>query len=188
VVKDQQLIERIVERDDAAFAEFYDRHAPRILGLLVRLLPTRSDADDVLQVVFWQAWKSAHRYDASRGSVLVWLFLMARSRATDLLRKRKITVSSETEQEPETLDEPSDVVERVEQSEQVRSALQELPKEQWQVIHLSFYGGVAHQEIAQRLGIPLGTAKTRIRLGMRRLRQLLANMIEEPQPEREATG
>lgn len=167
-----QIMERMQAGDSSAVAELYDEYAARVLGLLVRLLPTRSDADDVLQEVFWQAWKKADRFDANRGNPLAWLLTMARSRAIDWLRRRKTTESISRAPEPRTFDQPVDELEQQESATQVHQLLLKLPDEQRSVIQLSFYEGLAHQDIAAHLEIPLGTAKTRIRLGMKRLRDL----------------
>lgn len=182
MVSDEQLICRMSDGDGTALAEFYDQYAPQVLGLLVRMLPTRSDADDVLQEVFWQLWNSAGRYDAGRGSPKGWLFMMARSRALDSLRRLKTNfVASEAPDVP-IWNPPTSDLERLESSEQVRQALSELTDEQRQAINLSFYGGLTHQEIAEHLELPLGTVKTRIRLGMKRLRGLLDDAASDHAP------
>ena len=94
VSNDFELLQAIADGDSAAFSQYYDQYAPRVLGFLVKLLPNRTDADDVLQEVFWQVWKTAHRYDSTRATPQVWLFLMTRSRAIDLMRKRKTEIPS----------------------------------------------------------------------------------------------
>ena len=164
---------RVQAGDRTALAELYDGYAPRVLGLLVRLLPNRSDADDVLQEVFWHAWKKADRFDAQRGNALAWLLIMARSRAIDWLRRQKTTDSISNAPEPHTLDQPIDELEQQESADQIKQLLLKLPDGQRSAIKLSFYEGLAHQDIAAHLEIPLGTAKTRIRLGMKRLRDLV---------------
>jgi RNA polymerase sigma-70 factor (ECF subfamily) len=172
---DEQLIGRIAAGDASALAELYDRYAPRVLGLLVKMLPSRSDADDVLQEVFWQVWKTAGRYSSERGSPTVWLLVMARSRALDALRRKKASAALEEVAEPAAWNPPSGDLEQKESSERIRRALAELTTEQQQAIRLSFFGGLTHPEIAERLATPLGTVKTRIRLGMKRLRSVLAD-------------
>jgi RNA polymerase sigma-70 factor (ECF subfamily) len=172
---DEQLIRRIADADASALAELYDLYAPRVLGLLVKMLPSRSDADDVLQEVFWQVWKNAGRYDSQRGSPAVWLLVMARSRALDALRRKKASVPLEEFAEPSAWSPPSGDVERKESNDRIRRALAELTVEQQQAIQLSFFGGLTHPEIAEKLATPLGTVKTRIRLGMKRLRTALAD-------------
>jgi RNA polymerase sigma-70 factor (ECF subfamily) len=173
-VTDHHLLDRIAAGDDAAFADFYDRHAPRVLGSLLRLLGQRDDAEDVLQETFWQVWSRAGQYDPGRSTPGVWLFLIARSRALDRLRQQRPRGEG-TPQEPVTLAEPLESMERKETSQQVRAALAQLPDEQCRAITLAFFGGLTYEQVAQRLAVPVGTAKTRIRLGMRRLRHLLGD-------------
>lgn len=176
---DEQLIRRTAEGDDSALAELYDLYAPRVLGLLIKMLPSRSDADDVLQEVFWQVWKNAGRFDPGRGSPAVWLLIMARSRALDALRRKKANAPLEEFAEPSAWNPPSGDLERRESSERIRRALAELTTEQQQAILLSFFGGLTHPEIAEKLATPLGTVKTRIRLGMKRLRTVLADQTPD---------
>ena len=177
---DELLINRIAAGDASALAELYDRFAPRVLGLLGKMLPSRSDADDVLQEVFWQVWKNAARYDSQRGSPAVWLLVMARSRALDALRRKKASVPLEDFAEPSAWNPPANELERQESSERVRQVLAALTAEQQQAIRLSFFGGLTHPEIAEKLDTPLGTVKTRIRLGMKRLRTVLADQAPGP--------
>jgi RNA polymerase sigma-70 factor (ECF subfamily) len=172
LASDEALLERIARGDCKAFSEFYDRHAPSIYGFLVRLMRARSDADDVLQDTFWQIWRTADRFDHRRASPRAWLFAIARSRAVDHLRyrSRNLTVSAS-----EFLQEYTEPVAstQCENQEIVARALSQLPEEQRHAIVLAFFSGHTHVEVARHLGIPLGTAKTRIALGMKRLGSLL---------------
>jgi RNA polymerase sigma-70 factor (ECF subfamily) len=170
---DQQLVSRIASGDRGAFAEFYDRHAPAVLGLLVRLLGQRADADDVLQDAFLQVWRRAPQYDAGRSTPLGWLILIARSRALDYLRRRRPPNAPAPETADVALADPADGLQWRETAGCVRAALKQLPKEQRSAIGLAFFAGLSHEQVARRLGVPLGTAKTRIRLGIQRLRALL---------------
>ena len=169
---DRQLVNRIAEGDAEAFVDFYDRHAPRVLGMLVNMLRQRADAEDVLQEVFWQVWCNAKKYDPSRSPPEVWLLLLGRSRAVDKLRKRVLN-ESPFGPEPTILLDPRDAMESNECNCRVKEALAELPDEQRSALTLAFYGGLTNEQVARQEAIPLGTAKTRIRLGMRRLRVLL---------------
>jgi RNA polymerase sigma-70 factor (ECF subfamily) len=169
---DENLLGRIAERDQAAFAELYDRHAARLLGLLVRWFTNRSDAEDVLQDLFWQVWSRAEQYSPKRGTVTVWLYLLARSRSMDYLRRHSQPVPLR-DWEPPVFDDASTSLARREQAKVVRNALDRLPQPQRRAIHLAFFCGLTHEQIAQQEGIPLGTAKTRIWLALRRLRGLL---------------
>lgn len=177
---DQQLLARVAAGDRTAFTEFYDRHAAAVFGLLTRLLRIRSDAEDVLQETFWQVWRRAADYDPQRASPRVWLTLMARSRAVDRMRR--------THREPDELVADAaapvvdafDALERSEAMRLARGALASLPAEQSGAIGLAFYGGMTHEQIARLQDVPLGTVKTRIRLGMRRLRQILLEQQTVP--------
>ncbi len=151
---DQRLLESITRRDAAAFAEFYDRHAPRVFGLLVRLLGSRADAEEVLQETFWQIWRTAERYDATRSRPEVWLLTIARSRAMDCLRRRGRAIESAPESRPPDAD-PCDVLLRQEAHNQLRGALAALPEDQRTPIVLAFFEGWTHVQIAGQLGIPL---------------------------------
>src|SRR5262249_55572549 len=132
---DQQLLTQIAAGDGTAFAAFYERHSARVYGLLNRWLRHRGgDADDVLQETFWQVWRRAGQYDASRSPPTAWLVLIARSRALDHLRRRKVVARP-----PETNDlvlesDPAHALERDEASAQVHLALDQLPDEQRRAI------------------------------------------------------
>ncbi len=179
---DQQLLESITARDAAAFAEFYQRHAARVFALLVRLLGDRADAEDVLQETFWQVWRSAERYDAlapvrRRG----WSRSPARERSIGCGAARLRRKSPSIPRRP-----PATILARCstrqETDEHLRAALELLPEEQRSAILRAFFDGWTHLEIAERQGIPLGTAKTRIALGMKRLRGLLRPAPSEHVP------
>jgi RNA polymerase sigma-70 factor (ECF subfamily) len=170
---DEVLIREIAAGDQSAFAEFYDYHAPRVLGALAKWLTDRGAAEDVLQETFWQVWSRASQYDAARSTPEVWLFVIARSRALDHLRRHKPEVSADGPREPVLLEDPAAALESNEAMEQIRKAMAQLPEEQRSAIRLAFYTGLTYEQVAQSQAIPVGTAKTRIRLGMKRLRDLL---------------
>jgi RNA polymerase sigma-70 factor (ECF subfamily) len=176
---DHDLLRDIAAGDQAALAEFYDRHAPRTLGLLLRWLGQRSDADDVLQEVFWQVWRRAARYDPLRASPVGWLVLLARSRSLDHLRQRRTKGLPELSLEPASLDDPPEQLDLGESNERLRQALTLLPDEQRRAVVLAFYDGLTYEQVARREAVPVGTAKTRIRLGIRRLRLELRDAEEQ---------
>lgn len=169
---------RVAAGDRDAFGVFYDRHGARVLGLLLKLLRHRTTADDVLQETFLQVWRSAGTYDAGRAGVTAWLAIIARSRARDRIRRERragATLAAMPDPgmaagEPR---ESSAALESAEAGHQTQGALAALPEEQRQMICLSFFGGLSHAEIAERTALPLGTIKTRIRLGIRRMREIL---------------
>jgi RNA polymerase sigma-70 factor, ECF subfamily len=170
---DELLIRDIAAGDQSAFAEFYDHHAPRVLGALVKWLSDRGDAEDVLQETFWQVWSRAGQYDAARSAPEVWLFLIARSRALDHLRRQRPEALANGRREPALLEDPAAALESDESMQQVREAMAKLPEEQRSAIRLAFFAGLTYEQVARSQAIPVGTAKTRIRLGMKRLRELL---------------
>lgn len=170
VASASKLIGRIArERDHDAFAAFYDTLSPRVYGFLLRLLRNRSDADDVLQETFLQVWNQAGRFDPARANADGWVLMIARSRASDRLRKRG-GVGQEYGVEPTEHHDPAERLERDDDATRVGVALDHLPAEQRELIRLSFFDGLTHEQIAQAQKLPLGTVKTRIRLGMIRLR------------------
>ena len=172
---DSQLLAKIADGDRQAFTDFYDRYSARTYGLILKILRNKNDADEVLQETFWQIWKKAGAYDVNRAYPRAWLFLIARSRAIDHLRRQP--PSSTTEQTATLIDHesqsPTERVETVEYSSRIRTALEKLPREQAVSIEMAFYGGLTHVQLAQRLSIPVGTVKTRIRSGMSKLRTAL---------------
>jgi RNA polymerase sigma-70 factor, ECF subfamily len=174
---DAELLKAIAAGNRAAFAAFYSRHSPQIFGLLVRMLPARADAEDVLQETFLQVWRQAERFDPDRASPFGWLVMMARSRGTDRLRRKSISGTSEMV-EPAVLDSSGLEAERQETADRVRQALACLAREQSSAIELAFFGGLTYEEVARRQGIPVGTAKTRIRLGLQHLRQTMGGLTE----------
>ena len=178
---DEQLLVLVGTGDSSAFGMLYDRYAGRVMALLLHLLRDHRDADDVLQETFWQVWRTAASYDAGRANPVAWMLLIARSRALDALRRRGRKPMHELQTEPSSPRDPVTHLETLELGDRVRDALARLSDDQRQAIQLSYYGGLSHQEIADKLSIPLGTAKTRIRQGMLKLRDLLGGLARESQ-------
>jgi len=163
-------------------AELYDRHARPIYSLALRILGDATEAEDIVQEVFSQAWKQAARYNASRGAVGAWLLTLTRSRAIDRLRAKRARPGDVSDERvaDQLVDAgpPADLlVLSSEQVARVRAALDELPLLQRAAIELAYYEGLTHAEIADRLEQPLGTVKTRIRLAMLKLRDVLAGTV-----------
>jgi RNA polymerase sigma-70 factor (ECF subfamily) len=179
---DQDALARMARGEGDAVAELYDRHARPIYSLALRILGDATDAEDVVQEVFSQAWRQASRYSTSRGAVAAWLLTLARSRAIDRLRARRarpVGVSDDRVTD-QLVDAGPPVDAQVLSSEQVarvRAALDELPLLQRAAIELAYFEGLTHAEIADRLEQPLGTVKTRIRLAMLKLRDVLAGTV-----------
>ena len=178
--EDVKSLRLIVSGDQGAAAGLYARHSRPLYSLILRILGDEAEAEDVLQEVFVQAFRQAGRYDAARGAVAAWLLMMARSRAIDRLRTRRTRVEGRTGEVqvlndlPDAQPDAASVMLDQEQTRLVRDALAELPLLQRVAIELAYYEGLSHTEIAQRLEQPLGTVKTRIRLGLLKLRDVLA--------------
>ena len=179
---DQAALARMARGEGEAVAELYDRHARPIYSLALRILGDATEAEDIVQEVFSQAWKQAARYSASRGAVGAWLLTLARSRAIDRLRAKRARPGGVSDERVagQLVDAGPPVDSLVLSSEQVarvRAALDELPLLQRAAIELAYYEGLTHAEIADRLEQPLGTVKTRIRLAMLKLRDVLAGTV-----------
>ena len=164
----------------AAFGLAYDQYAPLIYGLLLRIIRDAEDAHEVLQETFLAAWTNARKFDASRGSELAWLISMARSRGIDRLRARNRREEREEEAAREisiarsSVDHgESDPVVFDELRSAVRAALGELPDAQRVALEMAYFEGLSQTEIAAKTSEPLGTIKTRMQLGMKRLRERL---------------
>jgi RNA polymerase sigma-70 factor, ECF subfamily len=178
-----ELIRGVAEGDQQALAALYDATSRTVYGLLLRILADASVAEEVLLDVYSQVWRQAGSYTEGRGTPLAWLTTIARSRAIDRLRRGRLE-----RQRTEPLDAAThggsvgaraedDLMAR-ELGTVVRAALESLPPEQREVIELAYYGGLSHSEIAAERGLPLGTVKTRTRLGMMRLREMLKPVYE----------
>ena len=183
-VPDVELVARIVDSDSAALAGLYDRFSPVLLALIRRVVGAAGDAEEVLQEVFIQVWRQANRYDSSRSSVSNWLSLITRSRSIDRLRKLQVkdrTAQAAFAEDPrlDTSPEGARNVLFLERRVRIRSALEELPEAQRQVIELAFFKGMTQSEIAEGIGIPLGTVKTRTLLAMKKLREALKEDLRE---------
>ncbi len=172
-------IEGAAVSDQVAFGALYDATSAVVFGVALRILSDRSEAEEVATDVYLQVWRDAARFDPSRGSAIAWLLMLTRSRAIDRLRSRRTARQAERSLEfAESIpDEGRDPGERSWISQQgslVRQSLACLPAEQRAALELAYFEGLTHPEIAERLKVPVGTAKTRIRLGMLKLRDALA--------------
>lgn len=177
--EDLHLLGRAAAGDRDAFARLFDRHGSVALGLLTRMLGERASAEEVLQETFLQVWQQARRYEPRLARPRAWILMIARSRALDRLRSQSARERrEEVVARWETASSGPVGIRNLEQEERrraVAAALDALPAEQRQAIELAFFGGLTHTQIAERLAAPLGTVKSRILLGMNKLRQSLAS-------------
>lgn len=172
-----ELLRRVGAGDRAAFAELYDATASRVFGLVRRLVVDPAQAEEVTQDVYLEIWQTAPRFDPARGSALAWMFTLAHRRAVDRIRSAQAAHDRDLRIGARDLDVPVDTVaEAVEvrvDHERVQDALRDLSELQRECVALAYYDGLTQREIAERLEIPLGTVKTRLRDGMIRLRAAL---------------
>lgn len=171
------LLTRSARGDEVAFAELYDATAPRLYGLVLRVVRDPAQAEEVTQECYLEAWRQAARYDVARGSALGWLMTMAHRRAVDRVRTaesghRRDTAYHQRNQAVDH-DTTADAAHATIEAARVREALRQLTDVQRDAVTLAYLGGYTHTEVADLLGIPLGTAKTRIRDGLIRLRDTM---------------
>ena len=173
----QRLLEKVATGDREAFAALYDEMAPRVLGLVIRLLRDHSQSEEVTQEIFLEVWQNAARFDASKGGAVTWILTMTHRRAVD--RVRASQASRDRDVKIGIRDFQSDydnVAETVQvriEHERVEKAMSRLTELQRQAVTLAYYGGFSHSEVAEKLSVPIGTVKTRLRDGMIRLRDEL---------------
>jgi RNA polymerase sigma-70 factor (ECF subfamily) len=179
---DESLMRLINGQDERALSELYDRYGRLVFSIGLNALGDPGSAEEVTQDVFLRVWERAETYQSEQGKVVAWLARIARNRAIDLIRRRNVRPEANSvawddlpfdNQASENSTEQA--VELNQQQERVRRAMAQLPAEQKQALALAYFQGLSHQEIADRLGQPLGTVKTRVRLAMQKLRLLLAD-------------
>jgi len=172
-----EILIRVADGDQGAFSELYDQIAPRVLGLIHRLVRDHAQSEEVAQEVFLEIWQTATRFDPAKGAATTWVMTMAHRRAVDRIRASqasrtrdlKIGIRDFT---PAYADVAESVQVRVEH-DRVEKAMLSLTQLQRQAVSLAYYGGYSHSEVADMLSVPIGTVKTRLRDGMIRLRDEL---------------
>jgi len=173
-VSKETLLARIAGGDREAFSALYDETAPRVLGLIRRLLIDHAQSEEVCQEVFLEIWQTAPRFDAAKGGATTWILTMAHRRAVDRIRSSQSGRDRDTRigiRDYETeYDHVAETVEVKIEHERVKEAMGRLTELQRQAVTLAYYGGYSHSEVAKLLSVPIGTVKTRLRDGMIRLR------------------
>ncbi|MFP5310295.1 MAG: ECF RNA polymerase sigma factor SigK [Actinomycetes bacterium] len=177
----EQLMVRTAAGDRVAFAELYDRVSPQVLGVCIRVLRDRSLAEEVMQEVMVEAWRKSDRFDPERGTASGWITTLAHRRAVDRVRSEQASRDrdervSRRDHQP-AFDEVADEVTTRLEHWQVRKALASLTERQREAIELAYFGGHTYRDVADVLGIPEGTAKSRLRDGLMRLRKELEDLI-----------
>ncbi len=178
-----EWLRRMAKGDEGAFSHFYDRFGAALFGLCVKMLRDPKEAEDALQEGLAEIWRSAHKYNPERGTPFTWAVTVVRGRALDRLRlvgrlSGAVEKAVERGYEVDNVDFASaeEPVLR-ERRERIRGAVGRLPEEQREAIELAFFGGLTHQQIAERLALPLGTVKARIRRGLLRVRDILGEDV-----------
>jgi RNA polymerase sigma-70 factor (ECF subfamily) len=180
----QALIHAVAEGSQQALADLYERTGGHVFALALKLLKDRQLAEEVVLDVFLQVWKTAGTFDVRRGRPLGWMLTIARSRALDALRSRLVRRRSEDEavlgaSAVEAAPEPPERAHAGDRQGRVARAIAELPPDQARAVELAFFEGLSHTEIAERIGASLGTVKTRLRLGLLKLRDKLKRFEDE---------
>ncbi len=186
---DAALLARMGTGDERALGTFYDRWEGAVRAMVLRIVHEQTEADDVVEEVFWQAWRQAARFESARGSGGTWLLTIARSRALDRLRALKRSredanldamVEAESGAFETDTPDPLDAAMLAERAHIVRESLLTLPAEQRETLEMAYLQGLSQSEIAERTREPLGTVKTRMRLAIMKLRERLGVLREEP--------
>src|SRR5262249_532022 len=184
ILDDQVLVTAVARQEQEAFEDLYDRYHTMVYHLARKILNDADRAEEVVYEVFWQVWREAGRYDRQRGSVGAWLTRLARSRANDALRGRKIQPSITNDGDltenyvlADPAPNPEEHTSLSQRASIVRVVIESLPIEQKAALELAFFAGLSHSEIAEQLDEPIGTIKTRIRIAMLRLRDRLRPLL-----------
>ena len=186
--EDEALLRRVAEADSSALEALYDRYARVVYGAALRMLGTADLAEEVVQETFWRVWRRSSTFQAGRGQVASWILGIAHKLAIDELRRQRVRPSLvyDTDDRPvlrDIEDSRMDVASAAIEEERhriIRAALDQIPTEQREAVELAYFGGLSQNEIATRLQTPLGTVKTRIRLGLQKLRDILITQGLQP--------
>ena len=181
VVVGPQLAERIARGDAQALRAAYEEHAGRVLALALRIVRSKEEAEDVVQDTFVEVWRRASDYDASRGELSSWIMSMARSRCLDRVRRLRVRTryaqsADAGAQLAQPIERPDQQAAASEHGQKRREVLASLPEEQRKAVELAYFDGLTQQQIAEQTGTPLGTVKTRLRLGLEKLEKQLEEL------------
>ena len=178
---DAELLARVARGDRAALSRLYETLAGQALAVALRVLGSRSDAEEVLQDTFVEVWTRAHSYDPDRGGARPWVLAIARNRAIDRLRRRgavaRMVNGAANEPIVAAGTTPLELVERRQARERIQAALAQLSPEQRRVLELGYFEGLSQSEIAAKLDEPLGTVKTRVRAALQKLAELVPGAV-----------
>lgn len=179
---ERSLARRLQTGDEAALAELYDLHSGFVFGLAMRVIGDKQAAEDITQDVFVSFWQAPDRFDADRGSMRAFLGTLTHRRSVDLIRREEARRRRETKTslEPRVTPAVEDNAMRTSTAEQVRAAVATLPAAQREALELAYFEGHTYRQVAEILGIPEGTAKSRLRLGLQRIAELLRPELSEP--------
>jgi RNA polymerase sigma-70 factor (ECF subfamily) len=169
---DVDLVRAVARGDRAALAALYDRYSPIMFALALRIVRERREAEDLLHDVFLEVWRTAKDYDPDRGRVRTWLTIRMRSRALDLQKSARVSRNVGDDSVLDRVASDTDIADSPDRA-RVRKALAELPSEQRQVLELGYFEGLSCSEIAEKLGTPIGTVKSRVAAALGKLRQYL---------------
>jgi len=184
---DEELMRRVQQKDQGSLAILYDRYSSVLKALIMRIVHNEAEADDLLQEIYMELWNHAHNYSADKGKPLGWMVTLTRRRSIDRLRKRQSyaraeeRLQHEIEQQPESWmhNAVEDEIESSDMRATLRRIILELPAAQQQAIELAFFKGMSQREIAAHTNIPLGTIKTRLELGLKKIADGLKGLKDE---------
>ena len=178
-LSDEAVVALAARSDDGALAELYDRFGRVVYGLALRMLRDRALAEDAVQDAFLDVWRNAHRFMPERAKASTWILTLAHRRAVDIVRREERRRADTLELAPEPVGNASDENAWLRfERERVQQALKQLPDPQREALELAYYGGFTQSELAERLGQPVGTIKSRMFTGLARLRELLGEAEE----------
>ncbi len=176
----EELVTAASRGDERAFAELYDQTSPRVYGMVLRVIRDPAQAAEVTQDIYLEVWRQSARFDARKGGVLPWLLMIAHRRAVDRVRSAQSSMVRDDKyallHEERPFDSVSEQVHTSLEAQRVRKVLGELTPAQREAVTLAYFGGYTHTEVAELLKVPLGTAKTRIRDGLIRMRDAMGVM------------